>query len=316
MSAAVGANPYLHETVLLREAVDALVTAADGFYLDGTFGRGGHSSAILSRLQGDGELLSLDRDPEAIAAGVKQFSSDKRIEVVHSEFSNAYSLLDEKNKLGSVAGMLLDLGVSSPQIDDPKRGFSFLRDGALDMRMSASGMSAADWVNSADLEEIVRVLKGYGEERFARRIGTAIIEQRAESPILTTKALVELIDRAVPVKDPHKHPATRTFQAIRIHVNGELDELKKMLLDTLKILAPNGRLVVISFHSLEDRIVKRFMRDNSRPETMPRDIPVTDNQINKPALRLIGKAVKSTDKEVSVNPRARSAVMRVAEKVA
>ena len=307
----------VHQTVLLHEAIDALMIGAEGFYLDGTFGRGGHSAEILKQLEGAGELLSLDRDPEAVAAGSEQFSSNKRIEIVHSEFSNAYSLVEQRSKLGAVTGMLFDLGVSSPQIDNPERGFSFLRDGALDMRMSSGkGMSAADWVNSADLEEIVRVLKEYGEERFARRIATAIVEQRTESPIVTTGELAALIDQATPVKDPHKHPATRTFQAIRIHINTELDELKQVLSDALRMLAPKGRLVVISFHSLEDRIVKRFMREHSRPKALPRDLPIGDDQIETPPLRLIGKVIKPSAKEISANPRARSAVMRVAERVA
>ena len=306
-----------HTTVLLQEAADALVTDTEGFYVDGTFGRGGHSSAILQRLKGVGGLLSVDRDPEAVSVGNERFGSDKRIEIVHSEFSNASSLVEERGRLGAVTGMLFDLGVSSPQIDNPDRGFSFLKDGALDMRMSSGeGMSAADWVNSADLEEIVRVLKDYGEERFARRIATAIIEQRAEAPIATTAELVDLIDKAMPVKDPHKHPATRTFQAIRIHINKELDELKQVLADALQMLAPEGRLVVISFHSLEDRIVKRFMRDHSRPAVLPRDLPIGEDQIEKPMLRLIGKAVKPDSDQISKNPRARSAVMRVAERVA
>lgn len=309
-------NSGVHETVLLREAVDALLTDPSGFYVDGTFGRGGHSTALLSGLSASGELLAIDRDSEAVAVGLESFAGDKRIEIAQTEFSNVSALVEQRNKLGKVSGMLFDLGVSSPQIDKAERGFSFSKEGALDMRMSAGkGLSAADWLNSAELEEIVKVLKEYGEEKFARRIATAIVARQQSAPLETTTDLVELIDQAVPVKDPNKHPATRSFQAIRIHINDELGEVERMLNDSVDLLAPEGRLVVISFHSLEDRIVKRFMRDHSRPKPVPRDIPVTANQSDRPRLKLVGKAIKPSAAEVARNPRARSAVMRVAEKV-
>lgn len=305
-----------HKTVLLLEAVGALMTDPDGFYLDGTMGRGGHSAAVLSRLSSSGRLLAIDRDPEAIKAGNARFGNESRIQLEQSEFSRARELIEKSEMLGEVSGLLFDLGVSSPQLDSAERGFSFMQDGPLDMRMSNDkGMSAADWLNQADLEDIVRVLKVYGEERFARRIATAIVECRDHSPLETTQDLVALIDEAVPVKDPHKHPATRSFQAIRIHINAELEEVEQVLADAIDMLAPGGRIVVISFHSLEDRIVKRFMRDHSRAKPVPRDIPVTSDQLSKPPLRIVGKAIKPSAEEVRANPRARSAVMRVAEKV-
>lgn len=306
-----------HKTVLLLEAVDALVTDPEGFYVDGTFGRGGHSSAVLARLGKAGRLLAIDRDPEAIKSGNARFRDESRIQLEQNEFSCAKEIVDRSGRFGQVSGLLFDLGVSSPQLDSAERGFSFMKDGPLDMRMSSDkGMSAADWLNTAELEDIVRVLKVYGEERFGRRIATAIVERREESPLATTQDLVRLIDEAVPVKDPHKHPATRSFQAIRIHVNAELEEVEQVLADSIQMLAPGGRLVVISFHSLEDRIVKRFMRDHSRSVSMPRDIPVRSDQLGQPALRLIGKAIKPSKEEIRENPRSRSAVMRVAEKVA
>lgn len=306
-----------HKTVLLQEAVDALVTDSEGLYIDGTFGRGGHSGAVLTRLGKAGRLLAFDRDPEAIQSGNARFRNESRIQLKQSEFSQAKAHVEAMGRLGEVNGLLFDLGVSSPQLDSVERGFSFMQDGPLDMRMSNDkGMSAADWLNQADLEEIVRVLKVYGEERFARRIATAITEARETKPLKTTGDLVRLIDEAVPVKDPHKHPATRSFQAIRIQVNAELEEVEKVLADSLDMLAVGGRLVVISFHSLEDRIVKRFMRDHSRVKPLPRDIPVSQAQLGTPPLRLIGKAIKPSAAEIEVNPRSRSAVMRIAERVA
>lgn len=306
-----------HETVLLVEAVDALFGDPDGFYVDGTFGRGGHTSFLLDRLGQSGQILAIDRDPEAVRAGRERFGDESRVDVEKSTFSQAKMLLEQRERLGFVDGMLFDLGVSSPQIDNADRGFSFMKSGPLDMRMSPdTGPSAADWLAVADLEEIVHVLKVYGEEKFGRRIATAIIERRETSPLRTTQDLVALIDEAVPVKDPHKHPATRSFQAIRIHVNAELEEVEKMLSDSLDVLAVGGRLVIISFHSLEDRIVKRFMRDNSRPKPIPRDIPILPSQADVPRLKIVGKPIKPGQAEVAANPRARSAIMRIAEKVA
>lgn len=306
-----------HETVLLAEAVKALITDPDGFYVDGTFGRGGHSGFLLEQLGDSGHLLAIDRDPEAVRSGRDLFSQESRIELEKSRFSNVKVLVEQREKLGAVTGMLFDLGVSSPQIDNADRGFSFMQDGPLDMRMSPDvDLSAADWLNAADLEDIVKVLKVYGEEKFGRRIATAIVERRKETPLRTTQELVALIDEAVPVKDPHKHSATRSFQAIRIQVNAELEEVEKMLADSVDVLAVGGRLVIISFHSLEDRIVKRFMRDNSRPKPVPRDIPILPAEMDVPRLKIVGKAIKPTQSEVVANPRSRSAVMRIAEKVA
>lgn len=317
MSSSVDGAVQAHSTVLLTEAVEALVTDPQGFYVDGTFGRGGHSAALLAQLKDAGQLLAIDRDPEAIKSGNARFRDESRIQLEQSEFSQAKELVGRRGEMGNVCGLLFDLGVSSPQINSAERGFSFMQDGPLDMRMSAGkGMSAADWLNTADLEDIVRVLKVYGEERFARRIATAVLEKRAQAPLETTRELVDLIDQAIPVKDPHKHPATRSFQAIRIHINAELDEIEKVLVDSIDMLSVGGRLVVISFHSLEDRIVKRFMRDHSRPLPVHRDLPVTSDQMSKPPLRILGKAIKPGREEILSNPRARSAVMRVAEKVA
>lgn len=308
-------NP--HVTVLLQEAVDSLVVDSAGMYIDGTFGRGGHTNLILDRLSEPGRLMAVDRDPDAINAGKARFRDESRLCFRHSEFSNIAILAEEHGWRGRVSGVLLDLGVSSPQIDSPERGFSFVSDGPLDMRMNPSvGMSASEWLQVVEMEDLVRVLKVYGEERFGRRIATAIIERRALGVIETTAELARIVDEAIPVRDPHKHPATRSFQAIRIQVNSELDEIDRALSAALEVLAVGGRMVIISFHSLEDRMVKRFMRDHSRSKPVPRDIPVMASQLSKPSLRLVGKAVKPSASEISANPRSRSAVMRVAEKVA
>lgn len=310
-------NPNPHITVLLNEAVDALVVDPEGFYIDGTFGRGGHSDLILQRLSEPGRLMAVDRDPDAISAGKARFRDESRLCFRHSEFSQIARLAQEEGWKGRVSGVLLDLGVSSPQIDSPERGFSFMNDGPLDMRMNPSaGLSASEWLQIVEMEDLVRVLKVYGEERFGRRIATAILERRESGPIETTSELARIVDEAIPVRDPHKHPATRSFQAIRIQVNSELDEVHKVLDDALELLVVGGRMVVISFHSLEDRIVKRFMRDNSKPKPMPRGIPILSEHESRPPLRLVGKAVKPSSAEVSANSRSRSAVMRVAEKVA
>ena len=308
---------FKHTTVLLSEAVDALLVDSSGFYIDGTFGRGGHSSLILDRLGGSGKLMAVDRDPDAIEAGKARFRNESRLCFRHSEFSRIGELAEEMGWKARVSGVLLDLGVSSPQLDAAERGFSFMHDGPLDMRMNPdSGPSASEWLQTVDFEKLVRVLKEYGEERFARRIATAIVERRASGPIETTSELAQIIDAAIPVRDPHKHPATRSFQAIRIQVNSELDEVRKALADALDLLAVGGRLVVISFHSLEDRLVKRFMRDSARPKPLPKDIPLMESQQERPPLKLVGKAVKPSSEEIANNPRSRSAVMRVAERVA
>lgn len=301
-----------HVSVLLAEAVDALAIRADGVYVDGTFGRGGHSRAILERLGPAGRLIAFDRDPAAIASG--QGIGDARLTLVHS----AFSVLDEAlGQLGVdvVDGVLLDLGVSSPQLDDAARGMSFRFDAPLDMRMDTSrGQTAADWLADATVGQITEVIRDYGEERFAHAIAKAIAAARAGGAVATTGQLAALVEKAVRTREPGQHPATRTFQALRIFINQELEELTRVLPDCVSRLRPGGRLAVISFHSLEDRIVKRFMRDASRPPVLPRRLPVRAADLPAPRLRLVGKAVRPGEVEVAANPRARSAVMRVAER--
>jgi 16S rRNA (cytosine1402-N4)-methyltransferase len=302
---------------MYAEALQQLAIKKDGIYLDCTFGRGGHSQGILNLLGQYGQLLAFDRDSDAINSGYAQaMLTDERFKLKHSCFSELESIVERANLAGRVDGILLDLGVSSPQLDNPERGFSFLRDGPLDMRMDGNaGVSAAQWLASVDEKELVKVLFDYGEERFARRIARAIVEIRAESPITTTRQLAELIEDAVPVREKHKHPATRTFQAIRIEINRELDELKACLQQSARVLRPGGRLVVISFHSLEDRIVKRFIRDESGAKYNPGKLPIKEVDIAKGILKRMGKALKASEQEISQNPRARSAIMRVAERV-
>ena len=301
-----------HVSVLLAEAVDALAIRADGVYVDGTFGRGGHSRAILERLGPAGRLIAFDRDPAAIASG--QGIGDARLTLVHS----AFSALDEAlGQLGVdvVDGVLLDLGVSSPQLDDAARGMSFRFDAPLDMRMDTSrGQTAADWLADATVGQITEVIRDYGEERFAHAIAKAVAAARAGGAVATTGQLAALVEKAVRTREPGQHPATRTFQALRIFINQELEELTRVLPDCVSRLRPGGRLAVISFHSLEDRIVKRFMRDASRPPVLPRRLPVRAADLPAPRLRLVGKAVRPGEVEVAANPRARSAVMRVAER--
>ena len=306
-----------HLPVMYAEALQQLALKKDGIYLDCTFGRGGHSQGILNLLGQYGQLLAFDRDSDAINSDYAQaMLTDERFKLKHSCFSELESIVKRANLAGKVDGILLDLGVSSPQLDNPERGFSFLRDGPLDMRMDGNaGVSAAQWLASVDEKELVKVLFDYGEERFARRIARAIVEIRAESPITTTRQLAELIEDAVPVREKHKHPATRTFQAIRIEINRELDELKAVLQQSARVLKPGGRLVVISFHSLEDRIVKRFIRDESGAKYNPGRLPIKEVDINKGILKTMGKALKAGKQEISQNPRARSAIMRVAERV-
>ncbi|MCV6606363.1 MAG: 16S rRNA (cytosine(1402)-N(4))-methyltransferase RsmH [Porticoccaceae bacterium] len=305
-----------HTTVLLEEAVDALVTDPDGTYIDGTFGRGGHSAAILARLSANGRLLAFDKDPEAIASGRQRFAGDKRLELIHDSFATLADQVARRDLTGKVQGVLLDLGVSSPQLDDDHRGFSFLRDGPLDMRMNTeSGESAAQWLARAKESEIAQVLKEYGEERFARRMARAIVSARQQQEITSTIQLAKIVADAHPAWEKHKHPATRAFQGIRIHINRELDDLKQLLTALLDVLAVGGRLVAISFHSLEDRIVKRFVRDQERGPQLPRGVPVRD----EPGLRRmksLGKPLKPAGDEVDDNIRSRSAIMRVAEKLA
>lgn len=295
--------------------MQALAIKPDGCYLDGTFGRGGHARAILSRLGPAGRLLGLDRDPEAVAVGRALALEDGRFSMHRVPFSSMGRIAKEEGVAGRLDGILLDVGVSSPQLDRPERGFSFSADGPLDMRMDPdSGQSAAEWLAEADEVEIVRVLREYGEERFARRIARAICAAREEAPIRTTGALAAICERAVPTREPGKHPATRSFQALRIQVNAELDELQAALGQVCELLATGGRLVVISFHSLEDRLVKRFIRDQARGPDLPRGLPIQDSQIAR-TLKVVGKAQRAGEAELARNPRARSAVLRAAERL-
>jgi len=305
----------MHQTVLLREAVEALVTAPGGVYVDGTFGRGGHSRLILEKLGEAGRLIAVDKDPQAYAEADRLAENDARFIFYHGSFAALPRQL-QRMGIAAVDGILLDLGVSSPQLDDSERGFSFMQDGPLDMRMDTSaGETAAEWLSHAEQGDIADVLKEYGEERFARRIAAAIVAARDEAPITTTGRLAKVVSEANPRWEKHKHPATRAFQAIRIKVNRELEDLQELLGAALDLLRVGGRLVVISFHSLEDRLVKRYMRDMARGEQIPRGIPVTEDDLNR-RMKLVGKAVKASVEEVRDNVRARSAIMRVAEKIA
>ena len=291
----------------------------DGIYVDGTFGRGGHAGAIFDRLGKKGRLLAIDKDPQAIAVAKKQFGEDARFKIKRGSFSQLGQLVQKSGWLqaGGVNGVLLDLGVSSPQLDDPNRGFSFRQDGDLDMRMDPdAGQSAADWLAKADEYDIRKVLFEYGEERFAKRIVRSIVKSREEAPIHTTGQLAALIREAIPAKyhEKGKDPATRSFQAIRIYINDELNDVKTCLPQALDVLSPGGRLAVISFHSLEDRIVKRFMRDEARGDEFPPDLPVPQSALT-PRIKLVGKPIRASEQEVAENPRARSAVLRVAERL-
>jgi len=301
-----------HATVLAQEATEALSIRPDGIYVDCTFGRGGHSRLILEQMGKGGRLIALDRDPEAVTAG--RAIHDPRFAMVYSAFSEVSTVLQGKGVTG-VDGLLLDLGVSSPQIDEGHRGFSFRHDGPLDMRMDPGrGLSAAEWLATASEADIRGVIKNHGEERFAKQIAAAIVAARTRGPVDTTRQLAALVAEAVPTREPRQDPATRTFQALRIHVNQELEELSVVLPQCANLLNPGGRLVVISFHSLEDRIVKRFMRAQSQADALPARLPVRARDLPQPRLRLIGRAVRAGAAEVAANPRARSAVLRVAER--
>ncbi len=303
-----------HQPVLLAETLAALAIRADGTYVDATFGRGGHSRAILARLGPSGRLLALDRDPEAVRFG--QTWQDPRFRIAHAAFGTLAQTA-RAHGITAADGVLFDLGVSSPQLDTPERGFSFRVDAPLDMRMDASrGPTAAEWLNHADEEEIARVVREYGEERFARSVARAIVAARAEAPITTTGQLARLCAQAVRTREPGQDPATRTFQAIRIHVNRELEELACALPQAVALLRPGGRLAVISFHSLEDRMVKRFMRAEEKGAEIPPEIPLTRDALPVGRLRVVGKAIRPTAAEAAANPRARSAVLRVAERMA
>jgi len=300
----------MHEPVLLSEAIEGLAIRADGLYLDGTFGRGGHSRAILERLGPTGRLIALDRDPAAErAAGAMR---DPRFTFVRTSFSTLAELLGERK----THGMLFDLGVSSPQLEDPGRGFSFRHDGPLDMRMDPqAGEPAAAWLARAEEQQIREVIRDYGEERFAKQIAAAIVAARRREPILRTRQLADLVAKAVRTREPGQDPATRTFQALRIHVNRELEEVSVMLPLAAKHLEQGGRLAMISFHSLEDRIVKRFMQRAARP-LVPRGLPLREAEMPQPVLRVVGRAVRASEQETRRNPRARSATLRVAERTA
>ncbi|HHH45046.1 MAG TPA: 16S rRNA (cytosine(1402)-N(4))-methyltransferase RsmH [Gammaproteobacteria bacterium] len=306
----------LHRPVLLDQVLDALQVRPDGLYIDGTFGRGGHAAALLDRLGTHGRLLAFDRDSDALAFAADRFREEQRLDLRHGSFEQLGAVVSELNWEGKVDGILLDLGVSSPQLDDAQRGFSFLREGPLDMRMNPhSGQSASDWLAGATEREIAEVLWKYGEERHSRRIARKLVQAREENPITTTVQLAELIAAAVPGHAHKRHPATRSFQAIRIFINRELEALETVLPQTVEALAPGGRLAVISFHSLEDRMVKRFIRDQQRGPQLPPDLPVMPDQY-QPRLRAVGKAVRADEQEILGNPRARSAVLRVAERPA
>ena len=302
-----------HVTVLLEEAVGALAIKADGTYVDATFGRGGHSRLILSALNEKGRVVALDRDPQAIAAGAA--IDDSRFQLVHRAFGELVEAAGEAG-VDQVDGVLFDVGVSSPQIDDGERGFSFRYDAPLDMRMDTTqGETAAEWLARAEVRDITEVIRNYGEERFAFQIAKKVVAARVEQPIVTTGQFAALVREAVRTREPGQDPATRSFQALRIHINQELRQLEVALPQALGLLKPGGRLVVISFHSLEDRIVKNFMRDQSTADALPKGLPLRADQLPKPKLRLVGKAVKPSAAEIDANPRARSAVMRVAEKL-
>ena len=306
-----------HISVLLDEAITGLAIKPDGTYIDCTFGRGGHSGLILSQLSQSGKLIAIDRDPTAIKAAEK-YSDDARFSIVHDGFANLAAIAKELELIGQVDGILMDLGVSSPQLDEAERGFSFMKDGPLDMRMDTSkGQTAAQWLASADVEDISWVLKTFGEEKHAWRIANAIVDNREQQPLTRTSELAELIKKTAPQREIKKHPATRSFQAIRMYINSELEQIEKALAASLDVLKPEGRLVVISFHSLEDRLVKQFMKKHSQGKQVPRGLPVSEAELNKgKKLTLVGRKTKPSKAEVEENVRSRSSVMRVAQRLA
>ena len=307
----MSASAAEHRPVLAAEAVEALSIRPDGTYVDATYGRGGHARRILERLGPRGRLIALDRDPQAVAAG--RSISDPRFSITHAPFSALAQALDAQGA-AHVHGVLFDLGVSSPQLDDPQRGFSFRAEGPLDMRMDPSqGLSAAQWLAAAEENQIQEVIRGYGEERFAKQIAAAIVAARRHAPIRTTRQLADLVGAAVRTREPGQDPATRTFQAVRIFVNRELEEVQMTLPQAVERLAPGGRLAVIAFHSLEDRLVKRFLQALSRP-TLPRDLPIRAREMPEPQLRIVDRPARASAAEIAANPRARSAVLRVAER--
>jgi len=304
----------VHVPVLLGPVLDGLKIKPDGCYVDGTFGRGGHSREILKQLNDNGRLIAIDRDPQAIAAAPQSLTDDPRFELIRGESAQLETFIGERGRVGEVDGLLFDLGVSSPQLDEAGRGFSFLRDGPLDMRMDPdSGTSARDWINAVEERELKRVLRKYGEEQSAARIARAIVTAREQTPISRTAQLARIVEDAKPSRGEKKHPATKTFQAIRIVINRELEQLESLLAQSVNVLRKGGRLCVISFHSLEDRIVKRFMRDTSREPEQYRGMPEVPEEF-RPKLKLVGKPVVATGAEVDANRRARSARLRIAER--
>lgn len=303
-----------HYSVLLAESIDGLNIKPNGIYIDATFGRGGHSRAILQALSSQGRLIAIDQDPQAVAYAREQLT-DARFEIVHASFADLYQIAQARDLVGRVDGVLLDLGVSSPQLDEAERGFSFMREGPLDMRMNPQqGQSAKQWLQEVDEKTLASVLKNYGEERFAYKIARAVSHDARLGLVQTTRDLAELISRVAPSKERHKHPATRSFQAIRIHINRELEALQSVLEASLQVLAPQGRLSVISFHSLEDRIVKHFMRDQSRVKDLFPGLPMMLAS-EAPLLKRVGKPVFPSEQECELNIRSRSAVLRVAERL-
>lgn len=305
-----------HISVLLNEAVDGLAINPDGVYIDCTFGRGGHSSLILSQLSDSGRLIAIDRDLTAIAAAEK-FSDDPRFVIEHSGFAELEAIANKHNLLEKIDGILLDLGVSSPQLDDADRGFSFMKDGPLDMRMDTSkGQTAAEWIAVADVEDITWVLRTFGEEKHAWKIANAIVDAREETPFTRTSELAKLIKTVAPQREIKKHPATRSFQAIRIYINSELEQIETVLAASLSVLSEGGRLVVISFHSLEDRLVKQFMKKHSQGKQVPRGLPISEAELQKgKKFSLIGRRLKPSKDELEVNNRARSSVLRIAQRL-
>lgn len=307
---------FTHQTVLLDEAVVSVLGAQNGVYVDATFGRGGHARHLLARLGAAAQVFGFDKDLQAIAAGATLAAEDSRFVIVHESFADIQRVLATRGLSGQVDGVLADLGVSSPQLDDAARGFSFQNDGPLDMRMDVTrGESAAQWLASVAEDELARVLFEYGEERHSRRIARAIVKARTINPITRTRELAEIVAAAHPAWEKHKHPATRSFQAIRIAINNELGDIETFLRAALAVLKPGGRLAVISFHSLEDRLVKQFFQKEAKGDDFPRGLPVTVDML-KPRLKIIGKAIKPSAEEVDANPRSRSARLRVAEKIA
>ena len=303
-----------HQPVLLEEVIAGLDIDPNGIYIDATFGRGGHSRAILARLSERGCLLAFDRDWDAIAAGEAAFN-DERVTLIQGSFDMLETEVKQRGWIGKISGIFFDLGVSSPQLDKAERGFSFLRDGPLDMRMDQKqSLSASDWLNQAKENDIAHIIRTYGEERFAKKIARAIVAYRHEQPIVRTLQLAKLISQTVHRWEPGKHPATRTFQAIRIFINSELELLKLALQQSLHCLMKGGRLLVISFHSLEDRIVKRFLQKSAKGDDYPSDFPIRHDQLT-PTVKMIGRAVRASQQEVAANPRARSAILRIAEKI-